>query len=140
MRTLIEDFGTDHWYQMDGYFDGSTAPWRGSKQRTTEWKDHRKVKRDELAYRRGVAAYTGINRTDPNAVWSFQGWAIVGWSTPEQAGILKGFVDSAPKGKLVIIDMSRNGNGEWKQWQNASFFGAPFVWTTLNNFGGTRPV
>jgi alpha-N-acetylglucosaminidase len=140
MRILIEDFGTDHWYQMDGYFDGSTAPWRGDKRRTKEWKDHRKVKRDELAYRRGSAAYTGINRTDPSAVWSFQGWAIVGWSTPEQAGILKGFVDSAPKGKLVIIDMSRNGNGEWKQWQNSSFFGAPFVWTTLNNFGGTSGI
>lgn len=27
-RAFIEDFGTDHWYQMDGYFDGGTAPWR----------------------------------------------------------------------------------------------------------------
>jgi hypothetical protein len=27
MRTIIADFGTDHWYQLDGYFDGGTAPW-----------------------------------------------------------------------------------------------------------------
>ena len=25
MQTLIGDFGTDHWYQMDGYFDGGTV-------------------------------------------------------------------------------------------------------------------
>ena len=27
MKVLIADFGTDHWYQLDGYFDGGTAPW-----------------------------------------------------------------------------------------------------------------
>ena len=27
---------------------------------------------DEAWYRRGVAAYTGLNRTDADAVWSFQ--------------------------------------------------------------------
>merc|ERR1712098_967946 len=27
MKTMIADFGTDHWYQLDGYFDGGTAPW-----------------------------------------------------------------------------------------------------------------
>ena len=27
--------------------------------------------------------------------------------------------------------------GEWKKWDNASFFGAPFIWTTLHDFGGT---
>ena len=27
---------------------------------------------DEAWYRRGVAAYTGLNRTDSDAVWSFQ--------------------------------------------------------------------
>ena len=26
---------------------------------------------------RGAAAYQGLNRTDPEAIWSFQGWAII---------------------------------------------------------------
>lgn len=157
MKTLIQDFGTDHWYQLDGYFDGSTAPWATrNAEAKSQWQQRHKevriraqpearirqprreeVTRDEIAYRRGLAAYTGLNRTDPDAVWSFQGWQIIGWSTPEQAALLKGFVESAPKDKMVIIDMSTNGNGQWKQWNNASFFGAPFVWTTLNNFGAT---
>ena len=27
MEQITEDFGTDHWYQLDGYFNGGTAPW-----------------------------------------------------------------------------------------------------------------
>ena len=27
MKQLIADFGTDRWYQLDGYFNGGTAPW-----------------------------------------------------------------------------------------------------------------
>ena len=30
MEQLIADFGTDHWYQLDGYFDGGTGPWRAA--------------------------------------------------------------------------------------------------------------
>ncbi len=39
--------------------------------------------------------------------------------------------------RFVVIDMSVDGSGEWTKWGNASFFGAPFIWTTLHDFGGT---
>ena len=26
METLVEDFGTDNWYQLDGYLNGGPAP------------------------------------------------------------------------------------------------------------------
>jgi hypothetical protein len=35
METIVEDFGTDHWYQLDGYFNGGTAPWMESKLEVT---------------------------------------------------------------------------------------------------------
>jgi alpha-N-acetylglucosaminidase len=59
------------------------------------------------------------------------------WNTAEQASSFRGFVDAVPQGKFVVIDMSVDGAGEWKKWNNASFFGAPFIWTTLHDFGGT---
>ena len=31
MQTLVEDFGTDHWYQLDGYLNGGTAPWMDAR-------------------------------------------------------------------------------------------------------------
>ena len=68
---------------------------------------------------------------------SFQGWAIIDWNTAWQASQFQGFVDSTPQGKFVVIDMSVDGSGEWRKWDNSSFFGAPFIWTTLHDFGGT---
>jgi len=36
MKILIEDFGTDHWYQLDGYFNGGTGiKMLGGMQKTT---------------------------------------------------------------------------------------------------------
>ena len=108
---------------------------------------------DPVWRERGAAAYAGVARTDPDAVWSFQGWAIIYWDSAEQASAFRGFVDSVPKGRFVVIDMSEDGcggwyspdsaaapsdcKGEWSKWGDASFFGAPFIWTSLHNFGGT---
>lgn len=150
METLIADFGTDHWYQLDGYFNGGTAPWRrrmksdnDSSSSTinhlemTTTTDH-----DETWYRRGVAVYQTLNTTDPDAIWSFQGFAFVGWDSDQQASFLKGFVDSVPdKNKFVIMDMAYDPRQpEWKKWNESAFFGASFVWTVLHNFGGTDGI
>ena len=258
MKVLIADFGTDHWYQLDGYFDGDTAPWYDTTQRraevsvgvdgksgavaafegtTTDKKatastaspappacvygkeqpgfirrcasdgcaNHATLAAAETAcsadekchgitnttqgakgfqcradtkvgtpsplgetswlvtngpachpptpagpiianptwIRRGKAAYGGLNRTDPEAIWSFQGWAFVGWSKEEQGASLRGFVEATPQdddgyyNKFVVIDMSVNGEGEWEKWRDSSYWGARFIWTTLHDFGGT---
>jgi hypothetical protein len=63
---------------------------------------------------RGAAAYAGLTRTDPLAVWSFQGWAIIDWSSAAQAASFGGFVAAVPKGRFVVIDMSVDGTGEWQ--------------------------
>ena len=141
--------------QLDGYFNGGTAPWMissgdsNSKILTTSPRGVQEVPddapllndapHDDTWFRRGVAVYKGLNSTDPEAIWSFQGFSFVGWSTPQQASFVKGFVDAVPKGKFVIIDMSYN-EAEWKKWNNASFFGASFIWTTLHNYGGTDGI
>jgi hypothetical protein len=90
---------------------------------------------DPMWLKRGVAAYTGLNRTDPDAIWSFQGWAFIGWNSIQDGGQIRGFVEAAPAGKFSIIDMAPNGEGEWLKW-GTNFWGANFVWTTLHNFGG----
>jgi hypothetical protein len=243
MEVLIGDFGTDHWYQLDGYFDGGTAPWlsvagaaaradpavrppsgraASHAPRTPPLVTHAPLRADAPAcawspllnntylagcdgekcesypalgaaqaacvadatcggvtltggawqlragtqplaspvgesalyitnfaacrpavqpdpswVARGAAAFAGLTRTDPAAVWSFQGWAIIDWDSPQQAASFGGFVAAVPKGRFVVIDMSVDGEGEWHHWSNASFFGAPFIWTTLHDFGGT---
>ena len=43
---------------------------------------------------------------------------------------LRAFIDATPDDKFVIIDMSVDGEGEWHKWNNASYWGAKFIWTT----------
>ena len=146
MSYMIEDFGTDHYYQLDGWFNGGVPPWmdyndmhRKHRDTNTERSllvdginlDQKESKatsssvpHDENWYRRGQAAYAGLNRTDPDAHWMYQGFAFVDWKTQEQASYVKGFVDSAPRGKFIVIDMEYSPDGEWQKWGNASFFGA----------------
>lgn len=256
MKILIEDFGTDHWYQLDGYFNGGTAPWLADRADATTapgdagWFDATELAGDgepkqraqciwgnltkdayspcctrsscyadcksynsvatakaacvadehcaaitgggsrwelragaslikspnqgEESYliinakacgrvspppppppppplpvaddpswtARGAAAYRGLNRTDPEAIWSFQGWAFVGWNSDEQRNSLKSFIDATPKGKFNIVDMSVNGDGEWKKWKNGTGLWGPddngqFIWSTLHDFVST---
>lgn len=92
---------------------------------------------DPVWLERGTAGYQGLNRTDPDAVWFYQGWALIDWSSNVQGSYFRGFVDAVPPGKFIVTDMSVDGTGEWMKWNNASFFGAPFIWTTLHDFGGT---
>lgn len=142
MTELINDFGTDHYYQIDGYFNGGTAPWFHSDQKSdgpshgkdntsntrtvsaTATKEETVQPHDDSWYRRGQAVYGGLSRTDPKAHWMYQGFSFVGWDTAEQASFLKGFVDSAPPGSFIVIDMGYSSDGEWQKWNNASFFGA----------------
>ena len=166
MSTMMEDFGKDtvsHWYQMDGYFNGGVPPWLeansaphidnspavssasrrldGLPQADGSSDDHPSIiiPRDDVWYQRGVAAFTGLNRTDPDAIWSFQGFSFIGWNNSDiTASWLKGFVESAPPGRFVIIDMAYTGLGEWTKWNNASYFGADFIWSALHNFGDTN--
>lgn len=67
-------------------------------------------------------------------------WAIVYWDNAGQASSFLGFVDSVPQDKFVVVDMDTDGSGEWQKWNNASFFGAPFIWTSLHNMGGNDGI
>ena len=79
-------------------------------------------------------AWMGMAKTDPQAKWLYQGWAIRGWRDAQGASRLKALYDSVPHGQWVPLDMDIDGI--WKYWGNYSFFGAPFIWTTIHNMGG----
>ena len=100
MSELTKAFGSDdHWYQLDGYFNGGTAPWLDGSDNSTAGVNT--VTDDPLWKRRGTNAYMGLNRTDPHAIWSFQGFAFEFWKhTSSRLNALKGFIDSAPKDEV----------------------------------------
>merc|ERR1711974_395091 len=60
--------------------------------------------------------------------------AIRGWNDAAGAARLKALFDTVPKGQWIVSDM--DVAGIWRYFGNYSFFGAPFIWTTLHDFGG----
>ena len=110
MEIMIADFGTDHWYQCDGFFTGMAPPWYDSgdpassvtgmaayseaannssnsnSNSNTNGGDGARVPLDAPVQPDmdwapvWKAAWGGMSRTDPKAKWLYQGWAIRGWS------------------------------------------------------------
>ena len=90
MRHMCSDFKCiDHWYEADGYFTAGRPPWLSSGPGAmAESKAH------------AAAAYRAINRTDPEAIWLYQGWIL-----PGAAPFTEGLVAAVAPGRLVISDM-----------------------------------
>jgi len=94
----------------------------------------------------GIAVYTGLNRTDADAIWSYQGWAFVGWDSDSQRNRLKAFIDAAPAGKFSFTDMRApwrdGGRPEWMKWDNGTGLWhnqtdkGQFIWSRVHDFGG----
>eukprot|EP01043_Picozoa_sp_COSAG02_P011790 COSAG02_NODE_440_length_22296_cov_173.657386_16_plen_715_part_00 len=146
MQIMIDDWGTDHWYQCDGFFTGLPPPWDASgddianlngdevRDPSNPSFDAMKVEPDPAWTVVWKGAWEGMARTDPQAHWLYQGWAIRGWSDEAGMSRLRALFDVVPHGQWIPLDMDISGI--WRYSGNYSFFGAPFIWTTLHNMGG----
>eukprot|EP00729_Bicosta_minor_P013049 gene13049-14678_t len=128
MKTMCADFGCqDHWYEADGYFAAGRPPWfdagDGERERAIDdsTSDHdggggvgRGIDKHEFthashyaaaaasdsdALQFGSTAYTGMNRTDPDAIWYYQGWILGG-----EFSYIKGLTSAVKQGHIVISD------------------------------------
>ena len=140
MQTLIADFGTDHWYQCDGFFTGAKPPWlyetvaSAQDAMASDATAVGPIQPDPNWAPVWEAAWKGMARTDPQAKWLYQGWAIRGWNDAAGASRIRALYEAVPHGQWIPLDM--DVAGIWRYFGNYSFFGAPFIWTTLHNMGG----
>lgn len=141
MDIMIADWGTDHWYETDGYFNQQQGPWRlraaGRRSRTqqTSWQRPEDVPSDPEALAHAAAAYKSMNATDPKAIWLYQGWIWRGWGS-DKLPFMKGFVSAVPPKHFVMLDMFDEVDPEWQKFHDFGYFGTPFIWSVLHNFGG----
>lgn len=124
MAHLLADYGTDHWYEADGYFTAGRPPWQaegsplGEPRGPAVWQDN-----EDAARAHALAAYKGMNRTDPDAVWYYQGWILGGAASP----FTKGLTSAVEPGRLVISDMRCEMGPDgciWTDDDGFSFYGA----------------
>ncbi|XP_066297889.1 alpha-N-acetylglucosaminidase-like [Branchiostoma lanceolatum] len=82
----------------------------------------------------GAAVFAGMLAGDPQAIWLMQGWLFVSDRDFWQPAQTKALLQSVPQGKMIVLDLF----GEVQPVYNTtdSFYGQPFIWCMLHNFGG----
>ncbi|XP_065562833.1 alpha-N-acetylglucosaminidase-like isoform X6 [Artemia franciscana] len=114
---MTKEWGTDHFYNCDMF------------------NEIRPVN-DTPEYIRSVgqSVFTGMKLADSKAIWVMQGWLFTdrGFWTEERA---KALLTSVPSGKMIVLDLNSDGSPFYKKFD--SYYGQPFIWNTLHNFGGT---
>ncbi|KAL2936231.1 Alpha-N-acetylglucosaminidase [Bienertia sinuspersici] len=82
----------------------------------------------------GAAVYEAMAKGDKYAVWLMQGWLFYSdsefWKPPQMEALLR----SVPKGKMVVLDLFAEVKPIWET--SSQFYGTPYVWCMLHNFGG----
>lgn len=118
LRAYIEEFGTDHIYNCDTFNENEPGS-------------------SELTYLGNISRsiFSVMSNVDPQAIWLMQGWLFVHeftfWTEPR----VKTFLTSVPIGKMIVLDLQSEQFPQYGRLK--SYYGQPFIWCMLHNFGGT---
>ncbi|HJV76866.1 MAG TPA: alpha-N-acetylglucosaminidase [Paludibacter sp.] len=117
LEKQTEIFGTDHLYSADT-FNENEPPSNDP----------------EFLSKLSARVYDGMSQADPKAVWVMQGWLFYSdrkfWGAPQ----IKALLDAVPNDKMIILDLATEIEPVWKRTE--AFYGKPWIWNMLHNFGG----
>lgn len=78
--------------------------------------------------------YASLQQVDPEAQWLQMSWVFYykrrQW-TPER---LRAYLTAVPQGKMILLDYFCEKTEVWRETDG--FFGQPYIWCYLGNFGG----
>ncbi len=121
MKRQQELFGTDHYYAADP-FNEINPPSNDST----------------FLAAMGRAIYRGMASTDSQATWVLQGWFLVNtpkfWLDPQASALL----GAVPDDRMLVLDLWGERSPAWKV--RHAFYGKPWIWNVLYNFGGKVSV
>ncbi len=86
----------------------------------------------------GDAVYRSVVAGDPDATWIMQGWLFYnaeGFWDPESVAAL---LSRVPNDRMVILDLACEIHPIWTRRQ--AFFGKPWIYSVIHNFGGKATV
>lgn len=117
IRRQTELFGTDHLYAADSFNEINPPT-------------------DDSTFLAGMGrtVYESMHAADPDAVWVLQGWFLYYqakfWRDPQAKALL----GAVPDDRMLVLDLYGDRHPVWKDRQ--AFFGKPWIWNVLYNFGG----
>lgn len=110
-------YGTDHLYSADT-FNENEPPSNDSL----------------FLSKLSARIYDGMRQADTAAVWVMQGWLFYSdrkfWGSPQ----IEALLNAVPDDKMILLDLAAEIEPVWKR--TAAFYGKPWIWNMLNNFGG----
>lgn len=110
-------YGTDHLYSADT-FNENEPPSNDSL----------------FLSRLSARIYDGMRQADTAAIWVMQGWLFYSdrkfWGNEQTRALL----EAVPDDKMILLDLAAEIEPVWKR--TAAFYGKPWIWNMLNNFGG----
>jgi alpha-N-acetylglucosaminidase len=116
LKEQQKEYGTSHYYGTDPFNEIAPPSW-------------------EPSYLASVsrAIYDGMAQVDPDAVWLQMAWTF---QTRDQwtDDRLSAMIHAVPQGHMVLIDYFCEDRELFRETK--SFYGAPFIWDYLGNFGG----
>lgn len=76
--------------------------------------------------------FSTMTDVDPNAIWLLQGWFFLNpmWTDDLE----KAFLTAVPTGRILALDLHSDIRPQFIQTH--SYYGQPFIWCMLHNFGG----
>ncbi|XP_052826472.1 alpha-N-acetylglucosaminidase isoform X2 [Octopus bimaculoides] len=120
IEETISEFGTNHVYAAGTF-------------------NEMRPKSSDPSYlkKSGAAIYNSLIAADPKAIWLMQGWLFQDanfWKPPQAKALLT----SVPQGRMIVLDLFAEVSPMWKRLD--FFYGQPFIWCMLHNFGGTMDL
>lgn len=109
---------TGHVYTTDPFNEVKIQPWSTALVRDT-----------------AHAVYSFMSEVDENSVWLLQSWMFVKDPVIWPMERVKTLLTSVPNGRMLVLDLQAE---QWPQYNLYSmYYGQPFIWSMLHNFGGT---
>lgn len=114
-------FGTDHIYGTDPFNEVTPPSW-------------------EPEYLANVSKniYESIKDVDSNAQWLQMTWIFFISQKEWTDERIKAYLRAVPQDKMILLDYFCDNTEIWKRTD--SFYGQPYIWCYLGNFGGNSTI
>jgi alpha-N-acetylglucosaminidase len=117
LQTQTKLLGSDHLYSADTFNENEPPS-----------------DEPEFLGKLSARVYDGMKQADTAAVWVMQGWLFYSdrkfWKEPQTEALLK----AVPNDKMILLDLATEIEPVWKRTD--AFYGKPWIWNMLHNFGG----
>ena len=117
LTVQTEMFGTDHIYGVDPFNEIDAPSW--DPQTLASMSAH---------------IYESMTAVDPEAVWLQMGWLFYADPYHWTQENIEAFLRAVPQDKMILLDYYCEFIEIWKQTKE--FYGQPYIWCYLGNFGG----